>query len=376
MIKLVFLSVIFLLSLLVLFRAPTSLLWYVSILVTEFSWVLILLVGLLLFWQTGKYPLLCAVLGGATVLLLLLPYWQAWRLARTLPAYFQRVFPGANAPAKESPFNLLRAFTGIGAKKVKPATYTYDAKNLLTLDFYPAQEEGNRPCVVVVHGGSWAGGDGRQLPDLNSEMAKWGYAVASISYRLAPAHRYPASLEDVQKALRYLQQQAAKLSINPEQFVLLGRSAGGQIALSAAYTLNEPAIKGVIDFYGPTDMVWGYANPTNPLVLDSRKIMEDYLGGTYDQVPAQYEHSSATETATRHSPPTLMIYAEHDPLVSPRHGTRLHRKLVPLQVPFFELYLPWATHGFDYTLNGPGGQLSTWTVKQFLDAILNTETLR
>ena len=68
-----------------------------------------------------------------------------------------------------------------------------------------------------------------------------------------------------------------------------------------------------------------------------------------------------------------MIYAENDPLVSPRHGTRLSQKLKPLNIPFFELYLPWATHGFDYTLNGPGGQLSTWTVKRFLEAILNRE---
>ncbi|HET7898670.1 MAG TPA: prolyl oligopeptidase family serine peptidase, partial [Flavisolibacter sp.] len=150
-----------------------------------------------------------------------------------------------------------------------------------------------------------------------------------------------------------------------------GRSAGAQVALSAAYTMHHPSIKAVINFYGPTDMVWGYENPTSKLVLDSRKIMEDYLGGTLTQVPDQYAHSSATETVSTQTPPTLMIYAENDPLVSPRHGTRLSRKVHPYNIPHFELYLPWATHGFDYTLNGPGGQLSTWTVKQFLHVILS-----
>src|SRR3954467_15004469 len=103
--------------------------------------------------------------------------------------------------------------------------------------------------------------------------------------------------------MSYLRSRAADLLIDTTRFVLLGRSAGGQIVLSAAYTLNDPTIKGVISFYGPADMVWGYANPTNPLVLNSRKVMEDYLGGTYKQVPQQYISSSATETATIHSVP-------------------------------------------------------------------------
>lgn len=373
MIKLILLLLVFLLSLLVLFRAPTSLLWYVSILVTEFSWVFILLAGGLLLWRTGHYRLPCTAFGCAAVVLLLLPYWQAWRLSQKLPGEFQKAFATKKKFTGQTPFNFLRVFGGMGAKRVSPITYTYDAAHQLTLDFYPAQQPGNRPCVITIHGGSWAGGDNRQLPELNSEMATWGYHVASINYRLAPGSHFPAPLEDVQAALLYLQNHAAALLIEPTKFVLLGRSAGGQIALSAAYTLNNFAIKGVVDFYGPTDMIWGYANPTNPLVLDSRKIMEDYLGGTYNQVPEQYVRSSATETVNSHTPPTLMIYAENDPLVSPRHGTRLSRKLEPLRRPFFALYLPWATHGFDYTLNGPGGQLSTWTVKQFLHAILNSK---
>lgn len=370
MIRLILLLLFFLFSLLVIFRAPTSLLWYLSILATEFSWLFLGPVLLLIFWLFGyvSYKLLGTLIGLATILLLLLPYWQAWRLGKKLQGDFAAVFKEGSA--SPSPFNPLKVITGINARKVAAKTFIYDSTKKLSLDFYPAEAKGNRPCVLVIHGGSWAGGNNRQLPELNSEMAKWGYHVASINYRLAPGATYPAPIEDVAAAIVFLQQQATQLSIDGSRFVLLGRSAGGQIALSAAYTLPITNIKGVIDFYGPTDMVWGYENPTNPLVLDSRKIMEDYLGGTLVQVRHQYIHSSATETVSTHTPPTLMIYAENDPLVSPRHGTRLSLKLRPMHIPFFELYLPWATHGFDYTLNGPGGQLSTWTVKHFLDAIL------
>lgn len=375
MIKLIFLSLFLLLSLLVVFRAPTNLLWYVSILVTEFSWGFILLVGLLLLLPNGdkRFQSITFAFAIITIFLLLLPYWHAWNLSKRLQKDFFTSFKSVKTPNTSAPFNPFRVFTGIGVRKISFKTLLYDTAHNLKLNIYPAERKGKRPVVLVVHGGSWAGGDSQQLPELNSEIAKWGYHVASINYRLAPGSRYPAPLEDVQTAIRFLQRQSEVLSIDSSSIVLLGRSAGGQIALSAAYMPHERWVKGVIDFYGPTDMVWGYANPTNPLVLNSRKIMEDYLGGTLSQVPSQYIHSSATETVTSHTPPTLMIYAGNDPLVSPRHGTRLTMKLEALNIPHYALYLPWATHGFDYTLNGPGGQLSTWAVKQFLAVVLNNE---
>ncbi|HEV7333516.1 MAG TPA: alpha/beta hydrolase [Flavisolibacter sp.] len=302
-----------------------------------------------------------------------LPYLQAWWLSRNLEQDFKTKSAGEDATV--SPFRLRpwlflsRMFN----RKAEYQRFVYDQSHNLELDFYLAKKEGIQPCVVVIHGGSWAAGDSRQLPELNGELAESGYHVASINYRLAPTYHYPAPLEDVQKAIDFLQQKAGDLSIDNSRFVLLGRSAGGQIALSAAYTLNEACIKAVINFYGPTDMVWGYENPTNPLVLDSRKIMEDYLGGTLTEVRDQYIKSSATETVTTRTPPTLMIYAEKDPLVSPRHGNRLRVKLKAMNIPHYELHLPWGTHGFDYTLNGPGGQLSTWMVKEFLKVVLKEE---
>jgi acetyl esterase/lipase len=120
-------------------------------------------------------------------------------------------------------------------------------------------------------------------------------------------------------------------------------------------------------------MVWGYANPTNPLVLNSRKIMEDYLGGTFKQVPEQYVNSSPTETASANAVPTLLIYGENDPLVSHLHGNRLDKKLDQYGIKHYDINLPWATHGFDWTLNGPGGQISTWSVMKFLETMLTRE---
>jgi acetyl esterase/lipase len=150
---------------------------------------------------------------------------------------------------------------------------------------------------------------------------------------------------------------------------LLGRSAGAQIALLAAYTLHDADLKGVVDFYGPADMVWGYSIPANPLIMDSRKVMENYLGGSYQKVPQNFVASSPLEFVDKTSIPTLIIHGDNDVIVSPEHSRRLNLKLQQNGIKHFLLKLPWATHGFDYNLNGPGGQLSTYTVERFLKAV-------
>lgn len=239
----------------------------------------------------------------------------------------------------------------------------------LTLDFYPSQLNGNKPCVVVIHGGSWSSGESQQLPELNNYLASAGYNVASINYRMAPKYKSPAPLEDVCAALDYLRAHGKELKIDTNNFVLLGRSAGSQIALLAAYKFHNPAIKGVIDFYGPADMIWGYSLPASPLVMDSRGVMERYLGGTYKDVPENYARSSPIEYVDRQSPPTLIIHGANDVLVAYEHSNRLSKKLKENNIKHYWLKLPWATHGFDYNLNGPGGQLSTYAVERFLKAV-------
>jgi acetyl esterase/lipase len=364
--------VFFLLSLLTVFRAPANFLWYVSILVTELSWIFftVVFVLFLLPFRRGKYSVVSSVISLVSMALFAIPVIGAYRIAPKLKHMFTgNINTTLNKGPVSSPFSLARMITGINVKPVAYKTFTYDAAKGLTLDFYAAPMDKKRTCVIVVHGGSWAGGDSRQLPELNSALAKEGYHVASINYRLAPHFRFPAPIEDLKAALTYLRSRASGLLIDTNKFVLLGRSAGGQIVLSAAYTLSDTTIKGVISFYGPADMVWGYANPTSPLVLNSRKVMENYLGGTYKQLPQQYIHSSATETATSRAVPALLIYGENDPLVSHLHAVKLGSKLDRLGVPHHDVYLPWATHAFDWTLNGPGGQLSTWCVMRFLEKV-------
>ena len=378
MTRLILTSVLFLLSLLTLFRAPTNFFWYVAIVVSEFSWIflgLLLLVCLCIPLLPG-WKILNWSLTTATVFLYLYPIVAAYIIASDLNKEIDKAFHASPLPVSvpvpvslSPPYSFHRSLTGIFEKQIVPRKIEYDSTEKLKFDLFAIENGRFKPCILVVHGGSWAGGSSEQIPELNSRLARLGYAVAAVNYRLAPQYHFPAPMEDVQHALTYLRIHADELHIDMNKVVLLGRSAGAQIALAIAYQSPVPGLKGVISFYGPADMVWGYSAPANPLVLDSKKVMEDYLGGTYSQVPDNYKKSSPIEFVTPESVPTLLIHGKKDALVAYEHTIRLDRKLSTAGVKHFVLSLPWATHGCDYTINGPSGQLSVYTIQRFLELV-------
>jgi len=371
MIRLILIILIFLISLLSIFKAPAYYLWLLAVVVTEYPWVFAGITLLLLgtgFW-VNKYQLVGTIIGIIALGVFLSPIARAYMVADTLHKNFDASFGITNTSNNGKPFSLAKMFRSNAKVNYRTVDYVSYPNVTLKLDYYPSQIIGKRPCVIVVHGGSWSSGDSQQLPELNSYLASKGYNVASINYRMAPKWHNPAPVEDIANALKYLRTHADELHIDTNQFVLLGRSAGAQIALLAAYTLHDRSIKGVVDFYGPADMVWGYSVPSNPLIMDSRKVMVNYLGGTYEKVPQNYVASSPIEFVDRQSPPTLIIHGKNDVLVAYEHSRRLNEKLQQNGIKHFWLQLPWATHGFDFNLDGPGGQLSTYTVLQFLNNV-------
>jgi acetyl esterase/lipase len=368
---------LFLISLLTVFSAPAKPLWYVAIAVTE--WGHYLAIGSLVLMVLSRRSRAASGLALASALLFLSPLVRAWFLARQLPAQLETRFgavtprEGFHAPARARPLNFLNLFTGVPSPSVRVTTRIYATVQgqALSLDLYqPLRFDQSLPGVIVIHGGSWQSGGRGELSGLNRYLAARGYLVASIDYRLVPGAVFPAQREDVFTAIAYLKAHAAEIGLNKDQLVLLGRSAGGQIALSAAYAQKDIAIKGVIAFYAPSDLVWGYANPSNPLIMDSCKVLSTYFGGTPAQISGAYEAASPGRCVDKKTPPTLLIHGSRDELVSPLHEERLIPRLQEAGVKFFYLHLPWATHGGDANFSGPSGQLSTYVIERFLAAVM------
>lgn len=372
--RLIIAVILFLLSLLTVFKAPTNFFWRVAVAVTEFPYIpiVITLIFFFLFYKAKLFRIPSLLTLGAAFVFFSLPIVQAYIKGGELKNKFNVAFPSKEKSGQlEQAFSISKMFSGIGFEQVEPKILTYKKlqERDLNIDYYPAFTKDKLPCVIVIHGGSWKEGDSKQLSDLNSYLVHRGYNVAAMNYRLAPKYKFPAPIEDTKDVLNYLTQHAEELHIDTNNFVLLGRSAGGQIALVAGYTFHDPRIKGIISFYAPADMAWGATIKTNKWVLDVDAVFSAYLGGLIGEMPEVYEKSTARNFVTPDSPPTLLIHGPNDALVSYHHSERLETELITKKVPYYFLSLPWATHGCDYNINGPSGQASTYTIERFINSV-------
>ena len=153
----------------------------------------------------------------------------------------------------------------------------------------PADQARSGLGVIYVHGGAWRLG----TKDMGTRpffrrLAGQGHVVMDIDYTLAPATDVPGMVGDVKRALIWLKQNAAAYGVNPERIVLIGGSAGGHLALLAAYTPNDAAlqpdgstvdtsVRAVVSFYGPTDFLDVHEDvERNRLRLIRRKRIRPY----------------------------------------------------------------------------------------------------
>ncbi|MEE2904298.1 MAG: alpha/beta hydrolase [Myxococcota bacterium] len=270
--------------------------------------------------------------------------------------------------SSDSAFRLADLFDFSSKKQViERHTYKNEEQVTLELEFYNAQANAQRPLVVMIHGGSWNSGDYTQLPAINHYLASKGFAVAALTYRLAPEFVFPAQLDDISDALTWLTERSVQFGFNPSCVVLGGRSAGGHLALTAAYGQPELNVRGVFAYYAPNDMNWSWENPAPSHILDTPKTLSEFLGGTPATATTAYALASPYQFVDGQVPPTLLIHGGMDRLVSIRQSRRLVDKLNSLDVKTALVHLPWATHGCDANLNGPSGQISTWAIEQFLE---------
>jgi acetyl esterase/lipase len=147
----------------------------------------------------------------------------------------------------------------------------------------------------------------------------------------------------------------------------MGRSAGGQIAEAVAFQAKDPTLKALIAYHSPADLKFAYDYSNERDIINSRQLLINYLGGDPSQKPAAYQESSPINFVSKDVPPTLLIHGVPDPLTWVEQSRRLNAKMITAGAPVTYLELPWATHAFDYSLMGPGGQISSNATKFFLE---------
>lgn len=287
-----------------------------------------------------------------------------------------------SVPDGRPAFSLTTSFLGLRAPDVaveRNVEFPVVGGTLQLDRYVPPTPGTDRPAILVVHGGSWRGGDKGQSLTSTTEwsrtLAASGFVVYDIQYRLAPAVRHPVPLQDVLCALAHVREHAADDGVDPERVVLIGRSAGAHLALLAAYRGSEapcgPAatVRGVVALYGPTELIAAYEDPGDPDLIDARSIFRDFLGGTPDEVRGRYLDAMPRSWLDG-AVPTLLVHGQADQIVSPRHSAELAARLRERGVPVSHVVLPWSGHAFDAISPGVGGQLALSAVERFARAVV------
>lgn len=207
-------------------------------------------------------------------------------------------------------------------------TYCRDGGQRLELTvFEPPRAETAAPVVVQVHGGGWEVGHRIRTAAASATvrgLLRAGFVVASVEYRLAPAFRWPAQMEDVACAVRYVRAHAGLLRVDPDRLGAWGTSAGGQLVSLLGTDGGEPAWsngqwpgrsavpEAVVDGYGPVDLRapgWG-------------RYLRELLATVFGTDPAVLAGASPVDHVAPGDPPFLVLQGTADRLVPPSQSIR------------------------------------------------------
>ncbi|HYO23502.1 MAG TPA: alpha/beta hydrolase, partial [Lacipirellulaceae bacterium] len=199
-------------------------------------------------------------------------------------------------------------------------------------DVYVPPGEGPFPGVLVVHGGAWRMGNRAQLAGVARALAERGFTAVAISYRLAPAHKFPAQIDDCKAAVRWMRTEAAKWKIDPEHIGGFGYSAGAHLVALLGTTSPGDGLEGVPEPEKlPSTRLQAVAAGGAP--CDFRPIPGDWdglafwLGGSPAEAPDQYRNASPATFVTADDPPFFFFHGERDDLVPLLSPTQMHAEL-------------------------------------------------
>ena len=279
--------------------------------------------------------------------------------------------PSSSCPAK---WRLLIATTCIAASVWWPCppvdaeiieeenlTYGKGGDRALKLDLARPEGDGPFPALVFIHGGGWQSGNRAEFRREIVEAAKRGYVAVTVSYRLTEAddqgktkHPFPAQVNDVKCAVRWLRANAARYRVAPDRIGATGSSAGGHLSLmlgltdaaaklegSGGHADRSSRVQAVVNYFGPTDML-----ELQRTSAGAKPIVASFLGGPPRQARNLYLASSPTTYASQDDPPVLSLHGADDRLVPPDQARLLAKKMKAAGASHTLVILDGQGHGF------------------------------
>jgi acetyl esterase/lipase len=206
---------------------------------------------------------------------------------------------------------------------------------MLRLDVYKPDDAdtASRPAVILIHGGGWTSFDKSLMKGMGQFLARSGFVAFAVDYRLlhGEENRWPAQLDDVQRAVRWIRANSGKYGVNPERIGAFGHSAGAQLASllgmedtrdnsDASLAKYSSRVQAVVDYSGPTDF-------TTERDADDLKFLSNFLGTDYSKQPEVWQEASPAFHAAKSDAPFLIIHGTRDQNVPIAQAQELYDKL-------------------------------------------------
>ena len=247
----------------------------------------------------------------------------------------------------------------------------------LTLDVYhPRGDDTANPLILIIHGGYWKSGDKSVHVQQGIEFAELGYTAVSVNYRLTPEHVFPANVEDVFDAIRFLTDHADQYRIDPTRIVTWGGSAGGHLSAFVGLAANtegrsynegiDPAaVRGVITLYGMHDLTLDIQRD-HPFTIQ-------YIGRRHLPGDAAWRDASPVYHVDSDDPPVLLVHGSLDGSVSVQNSDALSAQLATAGVPYVYDRIEGWPHAMDFF--SPIGERTLWQAYRFLEAHMPSEEM-
>ena len=250
-----------------------------------------------------------------------------------------------------------------GSSKEPDATITFAERPEQPVEmdlFYPRHVSGMRPAVLFVHGGGWSSGGRHQFHWHAGQLAQMGYFAASVGYRLSGTAPYPAAVDDVQEAVRFLRAHSHEYAIDGNRIAAFGSSAGGHLVAvlgacetratgdDVAHADISSRVNAVIDVHGAHNL---------PVLADHRLggTVEKFMGVPFAEAEDTWREASPEFFIDEHAPPMLLFHDPADQTVPYDQSVTLASRLMQADRSVSFEPTPGSGHGFVYN---PGND---WT---------------
>jgi acetyl esterase/lipase len=273
----------------------------------------------------------------------------------------QRVFPIAERPVLEDLYpERVTSFPG-GVTGLADVVYSVvPGFRPLILDLYlpRAARQSPKPAIIYIHGGGWVGGHTRHagatanFPRALAALAAEGFVVVSLEYRLSGEAQFPAQLQDVRAAIRFLRTNAGRYGLDPSRIGIWGGSAGGHLAALAALSCGAPGFDAVAQ---PPGSECVQAAVTWYGVFDFAPILQGAAGapnallGCASSAACPAARVAAVSPLTyldRSDPPFLLIHGTIDRTVPIAQSEAALERMRAVGIPVDHIFIPNVDHSF------------------------------